>query len=109
MHMSVNNKLAANAPLSSLCETCSHGHVERGFRESEELVICRATWPEHRVQFRVRECSAYVESHRQSLRQMEEIAGFIEPRGPKREAGFVTANQAAENGNEIEVVLNDSE
>lgn len=41
----------------SLCEGCVNAHIERGYRESETLIFCQATNPEHRVRFPVRECS----------------------------------------------------
>ena len=34
-------------------------------------MICQSTYPEHRVMFRVRECSGYVEKQRQTLCEMK--------------------------------------
>ena len=53
-----------------LCESCSNAHIARGYRETESLVVCRATSPEHPVRFRVRECSSYAEKQKQTLWQM---------------------------------------
>lgn len=72
----------------SLCETCSNAHIEKGYRESEQLIFCTVTYFEHRVPFRVRHCSGYREVKRQTLKQMEEIAWVLPSSGNKRTAGF---------------------
>jgi hypothetical protein len=105
--MGVNFKTDPQSQRASLCYTCTHAHVERGFRESEELVICRATWPEHRVPFHVRECSSHVEAQRQTLLEMERIAWVVVPQGGKRTAGFAAADDASENEHEFKIILND--
>jgi hypothetical protein len=92
-----------------LCETCVHAHVEHGFRESEQLVICQATYPERRVPFRVRECTGYVEVKRQSLKQMEEIAWILAPRGAKRQAGFAPPKSPGSDEREVELILSSGE
>jgi hypothetical protein len=89
----------------SKCQTCANAHIERGYGECEQVVICRATYPEHRVRFRVRECSGYNELERQSLKQMEDIAWVVEPRGSKRKAGFVHASEVRKDEDEIELIL----
>ena len=94
----------------SLCESCTKAHIERGFRESEERVFCEATYYTHRVLFPVRECSGYVEKKRQTLDQMEEIAWVLTPRGSKRRAGFVPAEELRQkDGEGIELILSDEE
>jgi len=30
----------------SLCATCMHAHTVKGYSESEEMVVCQATYPE---------------------------------------------------------------
>ena len=55
--MGANIRNGAPLDQRSLCETCRHAHIERGYRESEELVVCQLTFPGHRVSFRVRQCS----------------------------------------------------
>lgn len=90
---------------ASLCETCSNGHVARGYRETEVLVVCRATYPERRVTFPVRECSSYIDQNRQTLRAMEEIAWVLAPRGSKRPAGFLPVGKESDSGDEIELIL----
>jgi hypothetical protein len=104
MAINVKNGTPMHGP--SLCDTCVHAHIERGYRESEAVIFCQETWPEHRVQFRVRECSGYVETKRQSLKQMEEMAWLLSPRGAKRLAGFTPSEEPRKDDGGIELVLN---
>ncbi len=104
MAINVRNGTPVHGP--SLCDTCVHAHIERGYRESEAVIVCQATWPEHRVEFRVRECSGYLEMKRQNLKQMEEMAWLLAPRGAKRPAGFTPPSELPKNDEEIELVLN---
>ena len=90
---------------NSLCGTCVNAHIERGYRESEELVICQSTYPEHRVTFRVRECSRYVEIQRESLGEMKKIAWLLDEHGHTRKVGFVPPGERKEIPSEIELVL----
>ena len=76
-----------------LCETCAHAHIERGFCESDELVICQITYPEHRVLFRVRQCTGFTETKRQTLEQMERIAWVVSSEGYSRKVGFDRARR----------------
>lgn len=91
----------------SLCETCERALLVKGYRESEQVVVCQAAWPEMQVMFPVRECSRYVSQGRQRLRDMEEIAWTLVPRGPKRKAGFVAPHGPDGDKREIELVLDD--
>ena len=92
----------------SLCETCSRAHIARGFSESEKLVVCQAVYPERRVPIKIRDCTNYLERKRQTLKQMEEIAWVLTPRGGKRKAGFVPAKELKKES-EIELILNEPE
>jgi hypothetical protein len=83
--------------------------IIKGYRESEQVVVCQAAWPELQVMFPVRECSRYVSQGRQRLRDMEEIAWNLVPRGPKRNAGFVAPSGEDEEVREIELVLKEDE
>jgi hypothetical protein len=75
----------------SLCETCTLAHIERGYGESELLVVCQATSPDHRVKYRIRDCSGYIEKKRKTLYEMGKIAWLLMPREGKRKAGLVAA------------------
>lgn len=88
-----------------LCETCVNAQIARGYRESEEMVICRFTYPNRRVSFRVRLCSGYTEIKRQSLKQMEEIALTVMAKGTKRRTGFVRPGASDAEREEIELII----
>jgi hypothetical protein len=105
MGVYVRNGTPLDGP--SLCETCSNAQVTKGYRIGEELVVCTANSPSMRVNFRVRECTGYVDKNRQSLYEMQEIAWSLLPRGPKRSAGFEQVEQVRAIGREIELTLDD--
>jgi hypothetical protein len=107
--MSVNVKNGTPMHGPSLCETCTRAHVAKGFRQSQVLVICGYTSPEHRVTFSVAECSSYVDKNRQTLYEMGKIAWTVAPRGPKRAAGFVAGGASTEDECEIELVLDEQD
>jgi hypothetical protein len=91
----------------SLCNNCSNAMIVKGYRESQEVVICDDSYPAIRVTFAVRECSRHRDTTRRDLEAMEEVAWAITPRGPKRAAGFVVlpAEDGAIGSREIEIVL----
>lgn len=89
----------------SLCESCANAHIERGYRESETLVYCQATNPEHRVRFRVRDCSSHTEKQKQTLWQMQKIAWVLDER-TGRKVGFVPAAELQKQPDELEIILN---
>jgi len=93
----------------SICATCSHALIVKGFRGSEEIVACRATYPALRVTFPVRECSSHADKNRQDLEEMERIAWVLQVRGSNRKAGFVPASQLRkeQDGEGIELILRD--
>lgn len=107
--MAFNVKNGTPLHASSLCETCMYAFSAKGYRASEELVICQRTYPEHVVRFQVRDCSGYVEVKRQTLKQMEDIAWVLQPRGSKRQAGFISPSERNDDGSEIELILNGNE
>jgi hypothetical protein len=88
-----------------LCDTCVYAHIARGFRESEELVLCARHEPAQRVPFRVRECTGYLDKTRDSLYEMKQVAWLLAPRGPKRAAGFMTRQGSQADDSEVELVL----
>jgi hypothetical protein len=102
--MSVHVKGGTPLHGPSLCESCVNAHIQEGYSEVEQQVICGFTWPNHAVNFRVRKCTDYVEVKRQTLKQMEDIAWVLMPREGKRVAGFVRpGNIPAEHQIEIEL------
>lgn len=105
MKPNVKNGTAMQGP--PLCESCVHAHIERGYREDEVTIFCQATYPDHRVQFRLRQCTGYLETRRQNLKQMEDIAWLLMPRDGKRVAGFVRPGDVEED-HHIEIELEGS-
>lgn len=95
----------------SICATCSHALIVKGFRASEEFVVCQATYPDRRIPFPVRECSSHLDKSRQDLEEMEKIAWVLEARGSIRKAGFVPASgpRKQEDDEGIELILKDQE
>ena len=70
-----------------LCHSCKWVHMQRGFRESEELVFCN--YNDIRVvPFPVRECSDYRNRTHPDWEQMEKLALPIEP-PTNKPAGFL--------------------
>lgn len=74
----------------SLCESCQHAHRLRGYRESEELVVCNYDQP-LKVPFKVRTCSQYLQVERLTWRQMHDLALTI---GVRRDVGFRMADES---------------
>jgi hypothetical protein len=103
MTANVKNGTPFHGP--SLCETCTHAHIERGYRASEKRVFCAAHEPSHAVPFAMNECTSYRDKTRQSLWEMEQIAWILAPRGSKREAGFVRASELRKKTDEVELIL----
>jgi hypothetical protein len=87
----------------ALCDSCSYSHVRKGYRIGEELVVCRWTEPNTRVEFRVRECSGYADKTRMSMYDMERIAYPIKPQRSKEMTGF--ASVGTRDGDEMAVEL----
>ncbi len=75
----------------TLCRTCRHGHIIRGFSASEEDVFCHIFYPDRRITFAVFECSEYEDKRLASKKEMEEIAWFLTTRKSGRSVGFVSA------------------
>lgn len=88
-----------------LCETCVYAQIERGYRESEEIVLCGAQERAYAVRFRVRECSSYRDKTRPSIYEMERIALLIPVSEPKRTRGFAVREQRAPDESEVELIL----
>ena|SRR5579884_1043802 len=72
----------------SLCATCQWAHIIRGFRESEELIICRSVYPNLEVAFAVRECTRFCSSVIPTPQQMESMALIIPVEPKRKRAGF---------------------
>jgi hypothetical protein len=73
-----------------LCRTCSSAHILSGYRESEMLVVCTATYPDFPVPFVVRECTGYNDRNRPDWDQMEKLAIDVAPVSFAKRVGFAT-------------------
>jgi hypothetical protein len=94
----------------SLCETCERALTVKGYRENEKVVVCQEMWPQREVKFPVQECSGYMSKGRENLDELKKIAWMLQPRGPKRQAGFVAPiSDDDKDDSEIELVLDDEE
>ena len=71
-----------------LCHTCNWVHMQRGFRESEEIVFCNLG-DLRPVPFPVRECSDYRNRTHPTWDQMEELALPIDGVSTYKPAGFL--------------------
>lgn len=88
----------------SLCRTCYWAHAQKGFRESEETIFC-LFGPMRKVQFKVRDCTDYMNRTLPTRDQMEKIALIIQTEPARRRAGFsrIGINNEAE---EEDVIVN---
>lgn len=76
-----------------LCYSCNWVHMQRGFRESEEIVFCN--FGDLRlVPFRVRECTDYRNRTHPTWDQMEELALPIDGVSTYKPAGFLVGISA---------------
>ena len=78
----------------SLCNSCYWAHIQRGFAESEEVILCAFLRQAHAVPFKVSYCTDYNDKRVPSKADMEEIAWIIRTKDVNRQVGF--SNQAVE-------------
>ena len=89
----INMKGATPVGSASLCRTRSHAHILSGYRESEMMVVCTATYPDFPVPFVVRECSGYNDKNRPDWDQMEKLAIDVAPVSFAKKVGFGTRSR----------------
>jgi hypothetical protein len=92
----VNMKGATPVGSASLCRTCSHAHILSGYRESEMMVVCTATYPDFPVPFVVHECSGYNDRNRPDWDAMEKLAIDVAPVSFAKKVGFGTRTRERE-------------
>jgi hypothetical protein len=73
----------------SLCNSCYWAHIQRGFAESEELILCAFLTPARLVPFKVNQCTDYNDKRIPSRKDMEDIAWIIRTKDVNRQAGFI--------------------
>ena len=72
-----------------LCRTCTHAHIQKGYREFEELIFCTfRCWDPRPVPFKVRDCTDYSDRDTPDRDEMEKMALLIEPATSSKRAGF---------------------
>jgi hypothetical protein len=89
----------------SLCNSCYWAHIQRGFAESEETILCAFLTPARLVPFKVQQCTDYNDKRVPSKRDMEEIAWIIRTKDVNRQVGFINEiEDESSREDELEVV-----
>lgn len=91
----------------SLCNSCYWAHIQRGFAESEEVILCAFLRPARLVPFKVSHCTDYNDKRVPSRSDMEEIAWIIRTKDVNRQVGFIRkegVDDGRENDDELEIV-----
>ncbi|HET6180776.1 MAG TPA: hypothetical protein VFE61_27910 [Candidatus Sulfotelmatobacter sp.] len=93
----------------SLCNSCYWAHIQRGFAESEEVILCAFLRPARLVAFKVSQCTDYYDKRVPSRRDMEEIAWIIRTKNVNRQVGFANeAETEPSQEDELEIVPSSS-
>ena len=89
----------------SLCNSCYWAHIQRGFAESEEVVLCAFLRHARPVPFKVSQCTDYYDKRVPSRRDMEEIAWIIRTKDINRSVGFAqNSGEEEQKDGEVEIV-----
>lgn len=89
----------------SLCNSCYSAHMQRGFAESEETILCAFLRPARVVPFKVSQCTDYADKRIPSRRDMEEIAWIIRTKDVNRPVGFANdVETESSEEDELEIV-----
>jgi hypothetical protein len=89
----------------SLCNSCYWAHIQRGFAESEEIILCAFLRPARLVPFKVSQCTDYEDKRIPSKRDMEEIAWIIRTKDVNRQVGFSNDREhETDEEDELEIV-----
>jgi hypothetical protein len=71
----------------SLCRSCRNAHIQKGFRESEEVIFC--SWGQFRaVPFKVADCTDYSNRLVPYRWELEKMALLINLDPARKPAGF---------------------
>jgi hypothetical protein len=93
----------------SLCASCYWAHIQRGFAESEENILCAFLRPARLVPFEVSQCTDYNDKRVPSKSDMEEIAWIIRTKDVNRQVGFARAAEGEGNTQEeLEIIPSNS-
>jgi hypothetical protein len=74
----------------SLCRTCRHAHIQRGFRQNEEAIFCGYDGM-RAVRFKVAECTDFLGKTVPTRYEMDQMAYLINVEPARRRSGFVKA------------------
>jgi hypothetical protein len=83
----------ANHAEPTLCHTCRFATVIKGQRLRDEIVECGRLSERSRITFTVASCTAYADSRKASLREMEETAWVLRSDAQRKHIGFIPARQ----------------
>jgi len=72
----------------ALCRTCRHAHIQRGFRESEEVILCGFGTPLREVPFKVAECTDFSSRTVPERWEMERMALLLNVPRARKPTGF---------------------
>jgi hypothetical protein len=88
----------------SLCNSCYWAHIQRGFAESEEVVLCAFLRHARLVPFKVSQCTDYNDKRIPSKRNMEDIAWIIRTKDVNRPMGFAQNEESEVEEGNVEIV-----
>jgi hypothetical protein len=75
----------------TLCRTCRYAHIQRGFRESEETILCCFGTPMRTVPFKVAECTDFADRCVPERWELEKMALLINVPRARKATGFRSA------------------
>jgi hypothetical protein len=107
--MSVVIRNGRSQVTESLCNSCYWAHIQRGFAESEETILCAFLRPARLVPFKVSMCTDYNDKRVPSKSDMEEIAWIIRTKDVNRQVGFTKLEAEDETEKEDELKIGASE
>ena len=88
----------------SLCNSCYWAHIQHGFAESEEVILCAFLRQAHALPFKVSYCTDYNDKRVPSKADMEEIAWIIRTKDANRQVGFTNDGEPEPEEDELEIL-----
>lgn len=71
-----------------LCRTCRYAHIQRGFRESEEIILCGFGTPLRAIPFKVAQCTDFADRTVPERWEMERMALLVNVPRARKTVGF---------------------
>jgi hypothetical protein len=102
MTMELKIKWALPPEGEPLCRTCRFAHIQRGFRESEELILCGFGNPLRALPFKVAQCTDFADRTVPERWEMERMALLINVPRARKAAGFRADADCATQGEDEE-------